>query len=384
MKKNVRRHLPFVMYLLLVSIVCLSLSIGSCAFTSEAVTMITGDYVSPRLDTFMLSGENSAQINFTHDVTFPLLEYYDLGTYTGENNNFISEIEDGTYTGARLLGNVSFEKETEGFRASDELHTYRLTFPYKTEAQLQYILLGTVKDSIGSTLTFTIGFSGYNARVPHVLISEVSTEYSKPRTEFVELYILEDGNLAGIILESASDGIEKNYIFPAVEVKKGEYVVVHMRTIEEGAVNELGSDTSLSVSKQSSIEGRDLWISSTDTRLSKNDVLLLRKRLNGELLDALVYTDGVKDSWPKDEMFTYVQEAVESNVWQGGLESSSAINIEKITSTRTLSRQNIQEIAVEFDSGKRIFENSKENWIIVASSNASPGKDNSTNPYVQK
>ncbi len=383
MKKNTKMMIPWLMYAFLVGLVCFILSAGSCSFTSEGITMLSGDYESPTLETFILKDPQKAMITFSTDVSFPLLEYYVLEKNLSNDVTTTDNQEAFSTENANLLGTVIADETNSENEAHSQLDvkTYTLSFPYETSADLQYILSGTVKDSIGSTLSFALGFSGYNSRVPKIIFSEISTEYSKPRTEFVEFYVLEDGNLAGILLHSANDGVEKDYIFPSVEVAKGEYIVLHMRTVEEGAVNELGDNISLSNTKQSSTTGRDLWIPGTETRFSKNDVLLLRERLNGTLLDAVAYTDGLKSEWPKDLMQTYIQEATDANLWEGGADIALAANIEFITGTRTFSRQNILEIRTLFDQGQTHFPNSKDDWIIVATSNLSPGKENSRNAY---
>ncbi len=358
--------IPFLMYVVIVATVLCVLTVGSCAFSTEGITMITGDYSSPQLEGFELTNEKNAVISFTDSVTFPKLECYQLSSDSAKESSAV------------LVGNV-LATEIEGSASGI---AYNLAFPEELDASAKYSLSGTVKDSVGSTLSFTVGYNGYNSRVPKMIFSEISTEYSNPKTEFIEFYVLEDGNLAGMILHSAYDGVKNDFIFPPVEVKKGEYVVLHMRLIEDGAVNELGDNISLSKSKLASSTGRDLYISNTESRLSKNDVLLLRNRLNGDLVDAVAYRDGEKSNWSKDVMKLYIQEAVDSGTWQGGVDVQNSVNVEKITATRTLCRQNIADIVSDFEEGITTFENSKDNWIIVATSNASPGKENSSKSYV--
>ncbi len=377
MKIKLREVMPFALTAFFVSIVCLVLSCGSCTFTSEGVSILTGDYTATTLEHFTLTSENTAIITFSKSVAFPSLEYYVLDNPVNNNTKQALDVQENN---AHYVGVVNV-RDIQSF--DNESYRYELSFSQNTILDKQYILSGIVKDVYDSTLSFTIGFNGFNARVPKMIFSEVSTEYSNPKTEFVEFYILEDGNLSGIMLQSASDGSDADYVFPSVEVKRGEYVVLHMRTVEEGAVNETGSNVSMSVSVQSSIEGRDLWIEGKETRLSKNDVLLLRERLNGDLLDALCYVDGVKEIWPKDVMLEYIKEATDANLWKGELDVGEACNVENITATRTLSRQNIEEIQSNFDLGSITFVNSKKDWIIVARSNLTPGRKNSSNPHIE-
>ena len=87
------------------------------------------------------------------------------------------------------------------------------------------------------------------------------------KCEFIELRILSDGNLSGLELYSAYDGDSKSYIFPVLDVFRGEVIIVHLRKKDETAVNELGSDLALSKSKYSSDKARDLWAENENARL---------------------------------------------------------------------------------------------------------------------
>lgn len=365
MKKIVSKFMPICISILLVIISVLVLSAGSCAFTTEGITLLTGDYSAPKLTDFTLKSENTASISFSDNVSFPSLEYYSVAENTGEDAVLLGEV--------MQISSIANENEIE----------YSLEFPKDLSASTKYILSGTVKDEIGSTLSFTVGYKGYNSRVPKMIFSEINTEYSKKKTEFIEFYILEDGNLAGVLLQSASDGSEKDYYFPSVEVKKGDYVVLHMRTVEDTAVSELSENVSLSISVHSNALSRDIFIPGKETRLSNNDVLILRKRLNGDIIDSVAYRDGEKTKWAKNECVVFLQEAVESQKWGGTIDIQDAIDIQNITGTRTLCRQNINEIVELYNNGISDYPNTKDNWIIVATSNLSPGKENSTKEHVK-
>ncbi len=379
--ENKGNSIPIFMSVAMVILVSIIVSCGSCSISPNGVTMLSGDYAYTTLEHFTVTSNSTALISFSRKVEFPVLEYYVVGNDSWQSDN-LSEIlmAEKNENGVSLVGNVSVQEieviEKDAFM-------YELNFSHNTTLGESYILAGLVKDEYDSTLSFTLSFDGYNSRVPSMIFSEISTEYAGDRTEFIEFYMLEDGNLAGVILHSAGDGKNKDIILPSVEVKKGEYVVLHMRTVESGAVNEYGDNLALSNTKQSSSQGRDLWISGKETRLSKNDVLLLRKRLNGDLLDAIAYTDGIKTEWKKSEMLTYIKEATEADLWEGGADIFQVVDVETITGTRTLNRQNISEIERLFEQGQRHFPNSKDDWIIVATSNLSPGKPNSEKQHVK-
>lgn len=362
---------PVTVYMTMVVSVCLITTAASCTFNPDGFTMISGDYTSPTLEHFTVTDEMSATINFSHEVSFPRLEYYELPEDDSDLNGQ-----------AKMVGDVFATQSTED--KNTDTNSYTLTFSNGTTSGMQYILSGTVKDATGSTLTFDIGFTGYNGRVPHIVFSEINTKYAKPKVEFIEFYVLEDGNLGGMILQSGSYGIEKDYVFPSIEVNAGEYIVLHMRSIEDGIINETGDDLTLSAGKLASDEGRDLWVPGIEKRLTDTDVLLLRERANGFLVDAMLYAKSDKTEWSKDLMTTYARKAYDTQIWSEGSEIATAASSDNVTATRTLSRQNIPDIIALFESGTTIIANNADDWLVVTTSNATPGTANSNKPYVPK
>jgi len=106
--------------------------------------------------------------------------------------------------------------------------------------------------------------SGPNIIIPEILINELRTEYSSSakHAEFIEFKVKTAGNLQGIKLYIMWDA-KKPYIFPlpSIEVKAGEYITYHLRTLESENVDELGENLSISGGTDSCPTARDLWIS---------------------------------------------------------------------------------------------------------------------------
>jgi hypothetical protein len=127
-----------------------------------------------------------------------------------------------------------------------------------------YALGGEVEDGSGNRTRFLVRFSGWNDRAPSLRLSEVQTGKNsskvKPHRDFVELEALADGNLGGEELSWSSSVKSASYRFPGAEVKKGDFIVLHLAPegLDEER-DEIGSDLAASGGIDSSGSGRDFW-----------------------------------------------------------------------------------------------------------------------------
>ncbi len=306
----------------------------SCAITPEGISILSGNYESPKFLELQVISENSINLTFSTSINFDKIQITESQT-----NQMINVIHQD-------LGNGKWQ----------------ITSEESFDCTKSYIIEGYVLDERKNSLYFKDSFIGHNARVPQVVINEIRTEYSKPKVEFIELKVLSDGNLGGMELVIASD--EDSYILPSVEVKSGDLVVIHYRNIEEGCINELTDDLSLSSATESS-ESRDFWIENEKARISKSDVILLKNKFQGDIVDSVLFSESSFTNWKTDFMSECATLAISSGNWFG-----ENANSDGLTATRTLSRQNLNK------------DNSA--WIVVATSKATPGKENSTQRYVAK
>ena len=171
------------------------------------------------------------------------------------------------------------------------------------------------EDEWGNELNVLVPFYSRNSRVPKLLINELRTEYSKPKGEFIEFKMGTDGNLGALRVFAA--GNNKNpmiYEFPSVEVKEGEYVVLHLRTWETH-LDELGENLDESSGTDSSSLARDLWISGSSELLRKTDAIYVLDQ-DDNILDAIMISDSPLLVWEKN----YLAEAAEflfiSDAWK--------------------------------------------------------------------
>ncbi len=234
-----------------------------------------------------------------------------------------------------------------------------------------------VIDNANNTLAVLTSFRARNSRIPKLQINEVRTEYSKPKVEFIELYTLSSGNMGALRVISSSYPLTKPlYEFPPIEVSKGEYIVLHLRTLEDGTMNEKGTDLTISGGTEANSTARDFWLKGTEKRIRKTDGIALIDQ-DEKILDALLLSENPGESWTKEEMKNFISFLEQKKAWKTSdvkytpLTPSSAVITNGTTVTRTICRN---ETIPDSDS--------THDWYITATSQASPGKPNSQQQYI--
>ena len=300
--------------------------------------------------------------------------------------------EQMTVSTQSLVAPVNSQGLQEGSASETQLSLVQVVL---TESQLlemgaTYILSGIAHDQEGNSLLFQVPFYGFNQNVAGVVLSEVRTEYEKPKVEFVELYVYRSGNLAGIELHSAYKDFD--YVFPAVEVVAGEYVVLHMRTLaeESGHVDELDENLSASTASDSCDGVRDLWVNSVDEIVSANDVLVLRERAKGKMMDALLYIGPKVSDTGKKKILSAEEAILAEGGWTAGQDGEVWLSSDGMTTVnRSFSRQNIPEIQQAATATQEIPVASKDVWIVTMNNKqtkapgVTPGLPNSTTQYTK-
>lgn len=391
----------------LTAIVLACVTSFSCQLSPEGITFLRGSYDCPKLLDFSIEGKNELQMTFTQEVEFsemsivpveqqvsgvqnsqPAVEQeLHAEVVAGESGNNEDSLQEQTLetgTDSEVLtassAETSTQTESDGESITESSITilentsvtetengtyqYDLTFSEDFTCDTTYLLYAVVEDEHGNSLSFSSDFTGYNDNLPEIVLNEVRTEWSKPKPEYIELYVLEDGNLGGLFIEVYYSTKVNTYTFPAVDVHKGEYIVLHMRSVDEAAFDETDALDACSA-PDSCPNARDFWYQSDAKAIGKTGVILLKERGNGPLLDALLYAESSKTTWPRDEMKAAAQAAYMAGIWEDGDEPIHAVCSDKCTATRTISRQ---DYSAEGASS----------WIVVATSSATPGAQNST------
>ena len=231
------------------------------------------------------------------------------------------------------------------------------------------------EDADKNSINVLVPFRSRNNRMPSLVISELRTENTKPRSEFIELKMKTAGNLGAVRVFIASNNKEPViYEFKPVEVKKDEYVVLHLRTVEEACKDEYGSNLDESGGANSSSTARDFWVQGNAKLLRKTDVVYLLDQ-DDKALDAVIISENPDLWWNKD----YFAEAADFLYQQGAWKSvdgkicrpADAVLSGGTTNTRTICRD-------------ETAGNSKTaaNWYITVTGGATPGSLNNASRYL--
>lgn len=362
---NIKYYLRYAFACLLIvsSVVVVAAFPFSCRLTEDGLKIVSSDSAVPKIVSFYSDSSSSLALVCSQSVIV---------------SDAAVKSDDGTYAVEAAVGYEDGGKHV------------LFSLPEPTQAGSSYALSGVITDESGNSLSFSLPFTGFNSNPARLLLTEVRSKHSSSagaikKSEFVELYVLKGGSLAALELVTGSDGEDKKYAFPAIDVRAGEYIVVHFRTVSSGeCVDELGGNLKLSTGTDSS-GARDFWIDNTESRISDNDVIIVRDSCRNLVIDALLYSASSKTSWYYKGQKSLSAEAFESGVWQGGSEVEYAAVSDGITLTRTMSRLNVDNIIrsnpKESISQSSVIAVSKDDWAVVKK--ATPGEKNSSEVYIK-
>ena len=252
--------------------------------------------------------------------------------------------------------------------------TVRVRLKESPAPGVQFVADLLAEDAKRNTINVIVPFRSRNNRMPSLAINELRTENSKPKSEFIELKMKTAGNLGGIRLFIASNSKEPLvYEFSPVEVRKDEYVVLHLRTTEEACKDEYGGDLGESGGTDSSPSARDFWAPGNTKLLRKTDMVYLLDQ-DDRALDAVIISENPDSWWNKDYFAQAADFLFQQGAWksvEGGIcRPADALISGKTTNTRTICRDETAENT-----------NTAANWYITVASGATPGKPNNPNRY---
>ena len=322
MKKTGPVLLLFVQTVVLTALTLFCVAPVSCRTSEEGIVMLAGDCDSPKLREFSVLDEHTLVMGFNEKVQLvntvvsPQID----GVSESMEHSDSEEPSPAIEAAAGKHGKIQTEVQP-----SEDGQNFTILLLENCMVGKRYEFFGTVSDKSGNTLTFCVPFTGFNSRVPELVISEVQVKYAKGssggkeffRGEFVEFLVLKGGNLGGLELCSGADGESKKICFPAVEVEKGQVFVVHLRTVGDGCVDE--RENLDEATAPHSVPGvLDLWSDNTTARLNDNaDVVILRNGLSGQVLDAFMYADAKTVEW-KAGPAEFAAKAAAAGVYETG------------------------------------------------------------------
>lgn len=243
-----------------------------------------------------------------------------------------------------------------------------------------YKLKMTVTDKSGNSLTLINSFYGYNPNLPDMIINEFTTQGSSANPDRVEIAVLSDGNTAGAVLFEGSDFFwDQRKVFPAIEVKAGDFIVIHFKSTGDPMEIDETENRNESGGIKPADDAWDLWVDEGTGLSGNNGTLMLFTTLYGTLMDGLVYSNRTSDSDGNYRGFgsTKVMERADRLIELGGWTAhgelaapEDAINPEDSTATRSMCRDSLSE-----------DNNCKEDWHIVPTSTSTFGAVNSDSVY---
>lgn len=365
----------------LVAVMMFSVFPFSCRMTPEGVEIVGSEYKTPVIENYSVQSDDCMQICFSDKVRLNSVVVSEV------NEVLCTEAEDGTSLWSGLAESLEHSTGIEtNIALSEDEKKVLVNFVTPTEVGRNYRVYGEVEDKTGATLTFSIGFIGFNSRVPEILFSEIITAKKSQtdrekregivKTEALELFVAKGGNLAGVVIKSGYDGNKKDFVFPAVEVKTGEVIVVHPRKIDSDAFDELGEDLNLSKGIYSLDNVRDFWGDSYDAHYGdKTDVLLIENSIDGRIIDAVKYADLKELNWKKDLQIEYALAAKDQRFFESEALTDS-IDAGTLTATRSIYRIGLSELAQDLQNGKEYLQSMPfrvADWAISDSSKETIG-----------
>jgi hypothetical protein len=235
------------------------------------------------------------------------------------------------------------------------------------------------EDDKKNTINVLVSFRARNDRMPELVINEICTEYANAtagkKDEFIEFKMKSTGNLGAmrVVINGNSAAAKQTvYEFSPVDVKKDEYVVLHLRTFDESnkdeydALDESGGLTA-------SPFARDFWIPGNTKLLHKTAMIYVLDQ-DDKVIDAVMLSEKPDTWWTKDYLAETAEFLFNSGAWvspDGGIcGPQDAVISTDATNTRTICRDEFAE-----NTGKA------KDWYVTVTSGATPGKQNNPNRY---
>jgi hypothetical protein len=240
-----------------------------------------------------------------------------------------------------------------------------------------------VEDPDKNTINVLIPFRARNNRMPSLVINEICTESASStagkKEEFIEFKVKTAGNLGAmrVVINSNSNAAKKTvYEFSPVEVKKDEYLTLHLRTYNQSSKDEYTDNLNESAGVTASPTGRDFWIPGEAKILHKTAMIYVMDQ-DDRIIDAVILSENPDSWWTKDYFAETAEFLFNRGAWKSPdgkvCRPQDAVISAKTTATRTICRDETVE-----DS------NTAKDWYITDTSKATPGKQNDPKRYVPK
>ncbi len=222
------------------------------------------------------------------------------------------------------------EEQYAGTHATIELHA-------PTQPGQQVAFTAQVQDTSGNSTWFTTTVWAANPQVPKIIINEFSTKGTDSNPDRVELAILSDGNLAGVVVsDGPADTWDNRLVLPNTPVKRNDMVVIYYKGTAPTQPQRNADGSTVYFWEMPSLPG-----------LPGNNgciVVSHNPAPAAVILDAVLYTNQTTtthDGFGSRELKEQALLLIANGAWDSGGQASAAmggINSTASTSTRTMAR----------------------------------------------
>ena len=263
---------------------------------------------------------------------------------------------------------MSFEPSLEVARIEEEGSTVRVRLERGLEPGKRVLAEILAEDAWGTgfsrSVPFQAGEPAAPVAVPALVINELRTESSASRSEFVEFRMLTAGNLDGVrvfVYRSGGGRTPTLFEFPPTIVAAGDYVVLHLRTLE-------GANQDMSPS------AHNFRIPGSSSRLNKTGAIYVLDRDYGVLGAVMLSESPDPSAWEGGGRAHFAEIAgflFEHGAWKsssGGVATpADAVITSAVGTAATRSVSRDESVANT---------NTAADWYVTANNGATPGMPN--------
>jgi len=286
-----------------------------------------------------------------------------------------------TFSRPVTIKHINFEPELE-IDSVEDGSTVKVKLKERSGAGRLITTDILAEDENKNTVNVLVSFRTRNDRMPDLVINEICTESANAaagkKEEFIEFKTKSAGNLGAmrVVIKSNSNAAKQTiYEFSPVEVKKDEYVVLHLRTYNTASRDEYTSALDESVGINASPTARDFWIPG-ETKLLHKTAMIYALDQDDRVIDAVILSESQDDWWTKDYFAETAELLFDAGAWKSQDGSvcgpKDAVASGKATNTRTICRD---ETVVKTGTAN--------DWYVTDTSCATPGKPNNTKRYLK-
>ena len=261
-----------------------------------------------------------------------------------ENNSFSVSFSETVEIKEIIADDIVLAKEKLG-------SSFSFPLPFLLSPREKARIMMTIEDTHGNRERFSFTVKGKNNNIPYLIINEVSVKGTQSSPDRIELYVLKDGDTAGVMV-----GDDKySYILPSIYVKEGDIILIYWdksTTKKDWERNRNKMTYVLNAGASSTLQGTE-------------GVIIIRGEENGDIMDVLFYSEKGEEALTEGDKKTLYEEALSAGMWEGDAFDSSLV-----TSSRVISR-----LPGAIDT------ETSDDFFVTAARRSTFGEENDYAPY---